>query len=173
MPEEFPDEPHVKFFPYQIMLEVTALLIIAGILLTATSYPWEMRPQYDQANPPSKLTPEWYFMPVYMVLKTEGIGFPILGLTILVGILLGLMAMPFLDRSKYKHPLRRPIPTAIGIFLGAWLITFWNLGTNIEAGELQAWQAGAITGILLLLSIILVQLARLIYFRNVRTMEAV
>jgi len=76
MPEEFPEEPHVKFFPYQIMLEVTALLIIAGILLAATSFPWEVRPQYDQANPPIHLEPEWYFMPVYMVLKTEGLGLP-------------------------------------------------------------------------------------------------
>jgi len=166
MPEEFPEEPHVKFFPYQIMLEVTALLIIAGILLAATSFPWEVRPQYDQANPPIHLEPEWYFMPVYMVLKTEGLGLPIIGLMILTGIFLGLLAMPFLDRSKYRHPLRRPIFTSIGIFLGAWLITFWSLGSSIAAEELQAWQAGVITLMLLLLSVIMVQLARMIYFRN-------
>jgi quinol-cytochrome oxidoreductase complex cytochrome b subunit len=166
MPEEFPHEPHVKFFPYQIMLEVTALLIIAGILITATSFPAEVRPQYDPMNPPIHLEPEWYFMPVYQVLKTQDLGLPLLGFMSLTGILLGLMVMPFLDKGKSRHPLKRPKATAVGVFLSAWLMTFWNLGTTIAPEELQAWQAGAITLILLLLSIILVQLARLIYFRH-------
>ncbi|MCL4435873.1 MAG: hypothetical protein M1503_01620 [Thaumarchaeota archaeon] len=166
MPEEYPEELHVKFFPYQIMLEITALFIIAGILLASTSFPAEVRPQYDPLNPPSHLVPEWYFMPVYMILKTEGLGLPLLGFMTLTIILLGLIVMPFLDRGKARHPLRRPKATAVGIFLGSWLATFWSLGENIAPEELQAWQAGAITLALLLISVISVQLARLLYFRH-------
>jgi quinol-cytochrome oxidoreductase complex cytochrome b subunit len=166
MPQEYPEEPHVKFFPYQIMLEITALVVIAGILLSATSFPSEVRPQYDPMNPPTHLLPEWYFMPVYMVLKTGGLGLPIIGLLTLTGILLGLMVMPFLDRGPARHPLMRPKATAIGIFIGSWLMTFWYLGENIAPEELVAWQAGAITGILFLMSLILVQVARMIYFRH-------
>src|SRR3972149_417715 len=109
MPEEFPEEPHVKFFPYQIMLEVTALLIIAGILLAATSFPWEVRPQYDQANPPIHLEPEWYFMPVYMVLKTEGLGLPIIGLMILTGIFLGLLSIITVQLARMIYFRNRPL----------------------------------------------------------------
>ncbi len=166
MPEEYPEELHVKFFPYQIMLEITALLVIAGILLMATSFPAETRPQYDPMNPPTHLEPEWYFMPVYMVLKTQSIGFPIVGLMTLMAILVGLMAIPFVDKNKARHPLRRPWATTVGIFIAAWLMTFWYLGINVAPAELQAWQAGAITLAIFLMSALLVQLTRRIYFRH-------
>jgi quinol-cytochrome oxidoreductase complex cytochrome b subunit len=172
MPEEYPGEPHVKFFPYQVMLEITALVVIAGVLITATSYPAELRPQYDPMNPPAHLVPEWYFMSVYMVLKTEGLGAPIIGFMTLTGILLGLMVMPFLDRGTSKHPLRRPKATSIGIFIGAELMTLYYLGENIAPEELMAWQLGVITLLLLLMSIILVRLARRLYFRHGYTEES-
>ncbi|MFQ6134700.1 MAG: hypothetical protein ACE5KU_02650 [Nitrososphaerales archaeon] len=166
MPEEYAGEPYVKFFPYQIMLEITALVVIAGILLVATSYPAELRPQYDPMNPPSHLVPEWYFMPVYMVLKTEGLGQPIIGFMTLTGILLGLMVMPFLDKGKPRHPLRRPKATTVGIFLGAELMTLYYLGENIAPEEITALHLGGITLLILLMSIIFVRLARTMYFRH-------
>jgi quinol-cytochrome oxidoreductase complex cytochrome b subunit len=166
MSEEPQEELHVKFFPYQIMLETTALLVIAGILLLAANYPAELGPQYDPMNPPSHLVPEWYFMPIYMVLKTEGLGAPIIGFMTLNIILLGLIAMPFLDKSKHRHPLRRPKSTITGIFLGAELAALWYLGENIAPGEISMLLLGFITILILSMSIIFVHLTRTIYFRH-------
>ncbi len=164
MTEEY-DELYVKFFPYQLMLEVTALLVIAGILFVATSVPAELRPQYDPMNPPTHLVPEWYFMPIYMILKTEGLGEPLLGQLVLNVIIVGLIIMPFLDRGKARHPLKRPKATAVGIFLGAELATLLYLGINVAPEEVKAWQLGLITLLLLLMSILLVRIARQLYFR--------
>jgi len=165
MTEDKEGELHVKFFPYQVMLEITALVIIAGVLLGATSFPAELRPEYDLMNPPAHLVPEWYFMSVYMVLKTDGLGEPIIGLMVLTGIFLGLVAMPFLDKGKERHPLKRPKATAVGIFLGAELMTLWYLGENVGSGEINAMQMGIITLSLLMISYLLVRLSRRIYFR--------
>lgn len=166
MPEEYHDELYVKFFPYQLLLEITALLVIAGILIAATSWPAELRPEYDPLNPPVHLVPEWYFMPVYMVLKTEGLGEPLIGFMVLTGILLGLMVMPFLDRGEARHPLRRPKATTVGIFIGAELMTLLYLGENIAPEEITAWQLGVITLLLLLMSILSVRITRRLYFRH-------
>ncbi len=119
------DEPHLKFFPHQILLEITAALLITGILIFAANYPAHLGPQYDSLNPPSHLVPEWYFMPIYMILKTGGLGEPLIVMITLTGIIVGLMLMPFLDKGKNKHPLRRPKSTIAGIFLAGELSALW------------------------------------------------
>lgn len=166
MSTEEKGELHVKFFPYQIMLEITALLVVAGILLYATNFPAHLGPQYDSMNPPSHLIPEWYFMPVYMVLKTGGLGAPIIGFMTLNGIIVGLMLMPFVDTSKSRHPLRRPKSTITGIFLGGELITLWYLGERAAPNEIAALDLGIITLAVLGIAIIFTYATRKIYFRN-------
>jgi quinol-cytochrome oxidoreductase complex cytochrome b subunit len=166
MSEEQEGELHVKFFPYQVMLEITALVIIAGVLLAATSFPAELRPEYDPMNPPAHLVPEWYFMSVYMVLKTDGLGEPIIGLMVLTGIFLGLVAMPFLDKGISRHPLKRPKATTVGIFIGAELMTLWYLGENVGSGEVNALGMGIITLSLLMFSYLMVRISQKIYFRH-------
>jgi len=164
MPEEHEGE-YVKFFPYQLMLEVTALVVIAGILLMASSFPAELGAQYDPMNPPKHLMPEWYFMPIYQVLKSEGLGEPFYGLVILTAIVVGLITLPFIDRSDVRHPLRRTGVVTAGVFLGAELVMLTYLGFNISPQELKAWQLGLLTLINLLAAIVLVRITKALYFR--------
>ncbi len=166
MVESQKGELHVKFFPYQIMLEICALLVIAGILIYATNYPAHIGPQYDPMNPPSHLIPEWYFMPIYMVLKTGGLGAPIIGFMSLTGIIVGLMAMPFLDTSPSRHPLRRPKSTITGIFLAGELLTLWYLGEHIAPYELDAFDLGVISLAILGVAILFTHVTRTLYFRK-------
>ena len=166
MAEKEKGELHVKFFPYQIMLETIAMIVIAGILLFAANSPAHLGPQYDPMNPPSHLIPEWYFMPIYMVLKTEGLGAPFVGFMTLTGIILGLMLMPFIDKGESRHPLRRPKSTITGIFLAGELLALWYLGERVAPNEINALVLGIISLSILLIAIIFTHVTRKIYFRN-------
>ena len=80
----------------------------------------------DPFKTPAHIKPEWYFLWNYQVLKI----FP----SELLGILVQTVAMtliailPFLDRGKERHPLKRPLfltITCAGILL--WLgLTIWG-----------------------------------------------
>lgn len=158
--------PYLKFFPYQILLEITAALLITGILIFATNYSVHLGPQYDSMNPPSHLVPEWYFMPIYMIIKTEGLGEPLFGLMVLTGIIVGLMLMPFLDKGKSRHPLERPKSTITGIFLAGELSALWYLGEKVAPDEISALVLGLITFEILIIVIIFTYITRKIYFKH-------
>jgi len=62
------------------------------------------------ANPfqtPAHIKPEWYFLPNYQTLKIFPSEF--LGLAVQGAAMTFLALLPFIDRGREKHPMKRPL----------------------------------------------------------------
>jgi len=60
--------------------------------------------------------PEWYYLPVFQFIKYFQGAAAVLGIVVIPGVvILMLFALPFLDRSPERRPLRRPV--AVGSLL--------------------------------------------------------
>lgn len=75
-----PDEYTVPFFPDHIVKEGAVLAFVVGIIvLVATMLPFPVGEPADPLKTPMGIKPEWYFLPVYQLLKyvpkTAGIVF--------------------------------------------------------------------------------------------------
>jgi len=76
----------------------------------------------DPFATPLEILPEWYFWPVFQVLRV--VPNKLLGIAIMAGIPLGLILVPFIESvNKFQNPFRRPVATAV--FLFGTLVTLW------------------------------------------------
>ena len=92
----------------------------------------------EPANPfatPLEILPEWYFFPVFQILRTVpnkllGVIAMLGALLMLLGVLLmaavpaGLLTVPFLENvNKFQNPFRRPVATTV--FLIGTAVSLW------------------------------------------------
>nr|YP_009532727.1 cytochrome b6/f complex subunit 4 [Pedobesia claviformis]AYC65305.1 cytochrome b6/f complex subunit 4 [Pedobesia claviformis] len=79
----------------------------------------------EPANPfatPLEILPEWYFYPVFQILRT--VPNKLLGVSIMAAIPVGLMIIPFVESiNKFQNPFRRPVSTTV--FLLGTIIAIW------------------------------------------------
>lgn len=80
----------------------------------------------EPANPfatPLEILPEWYFFPVFQILRT--VPNKLLGVLLMASVPAGLLTVPFLENvNKFQNPFRRPVATtvfAIGTVVAIWL----------------------------------------------------
>ncbi|OGX03181.1 MAG: hypothetical protein A3G87_08805 [Omnitrophica bacterium RIFCSPLOWO2_12_FULL_50_11] len=110
------------FFPHHMLKEGVVFFILLGVLITlAILAPFDLGEKADPLQTPHAIKPEWYFLPMYQVLKY----FPkLVGIFIVSLAPLFLFLWPFLDKTKERHPLKRPISTAIGALALLSLLVF-------------------------------------------------
>ncbi len=87
----------------------------------------------DPFATPLEILPEWYFWPVFQVLRV--VPNKLLGIAIMAGIPLGLILVPFIENvNKFQNPFRRPVATAV--FLFGTLVTLWlGIGATFPIDE--------------------------------------
>nr|YP_010377633.1 cytochrome b6/f complex subunit IV [Diplopterygium chinense]QYC92995.1 cytochrome b6/f complex subunit IV [Diplopterygium chinense] len=80
----------------------------------------------EPANPfatPLEILPEWYFFPVFQILRT--VPNKLLGVLLMASVPAGLPTVPFLENvNKFQNPFRRPVATTvftIGTGVAIWL----------------------------------------------------
>ena len=77
----------------------------------------------DPFATPLEILPEWYFWPVFQILRN--LPNKLLGIACMAGIPLGLILVPFIENvNKFQNPFRRPVATAVflfGTFFTLWL----------------------------------------------------
>lgn len=102
----------VPFFPHHTLKEGIVFFILLGVLITLSILlPFELGEKADPLQTPYAIKPEWYFLSMYQVLKY----FPkLIGIFFISLAPLFLFLWPFLDRSKERHPLKRPISMTVG-----------------------------------------------------------
>ena len=101
------------FFPNHILKEGIVAYLTLGILITlAVLAPLHPGAPADPLETPEGIKPEWYFLPMFQLLKymPEAVAVVLPGV---VGLLLFLL--PLLDRSPERHPRCRPLAMGIGI----------------------------------------------------------
>jgi cytochrome b6-f complex subunit 4 len=79
----------------------------------------------EPANPfatPLEILPEWYFYPVFQLLRV--IPNKLLGVLLMAGVPVGLITVPFIENiNKFQNPFRRPIATIV--FLVGTVAAIW------------------------------------------------
>jgi ubiquinol-cytochrome c reductase cytochrome b subunit len=122
----------IPFFPNYLLQDLNSIFIYCALCAAVVFFdPYLFFPKdaFIQANPfqtPAHIKPEWYFLANYQVLKLFPSEF--IGLTI-QGIAMGFLALlPFIDRGKERHPLKRPLfmVCAIGGILVCLALTIWG-----------------------------------------------
>ncbi len=116
----------IPFFPHHVLKEGIVLFILLGVLITLSVLaPFELGEKADPLQTPFAIKPEWYFLSMYHVLKY----FPKLAGIFFVSLApLFLLIWPFIDRGKERHPFKRPISMAIGIFVLLSFLVFGMMG---------------------------------------------
>jgi quinol-cytochrome oxidoreductase complex cytochrome b subunit len=100
----FPDH-----FKKELLISYTVLI---GLVVTAISVHMPLgKPANPMVTPPH-IKPDWYFLPVYQLLKYVPGWLGVLGVGAFAG---ALVLLPLLDRSPERHPRRRKVMTTIGV----------------------------------------------------------
>lgn len=107
-----------RFFPKQLLKDSMAALLVFGTLLAlAQFFPARLGPE---ADPTSNFLarPPWYFLPLFELLKFFPGRLSLIPTVILPGALFGLIfLLPFIDRRAERNPFRRPVATALFVFI--------------------------------------------------------
>jgi cytochrome b6-f complex subunit 4 len=86
----------------------------------------------EPANPfatPLEILPEWYFFPVFQLLRT--VPNKLLGVLLMAAVPVGLITVPFLENiNKFQNPFRRPIATTVFIF-GTFTAVYLGIGATL------------------------------------------
>lgn len=116
---EFPGKTE-PFIPDFLLKEwmVGAVFLVGFMTLVMADRP-ELGEVADPTNTGFIPVPDWYFLFLYQLLKfkwASGANFIVVGTVITPAIMFGaLLLVPFLDRSKERQPLKRPMTTWIMI----------------------------------------------------------
>jgi ubiquinol-cytochrome c reductase cytochrome b subunit len=101
----------VRFYPDIVGKDVVvSTLVIGVIVLLGATLGAPLEPPADPTDTSYVPTPEWYFLPLYQLLKlvpgsmesTVAVGVP-------TALLLALLALPLFDRRSTRHLLGRPL----------------------------------------------------------------
>jgi ubiquinol-cytochrome c reductase cytochrome b subunit len=108
------DKKIERFYPKQAFKDSIAVLICFAAIIAMTKYsPVELGPVADPTSD-YLARPPWYFMPLFQLLKYFPGKWAIIPTVVLPAALFGaLFLLPFLDRRAERHPLRRPLATAL------------------------------------------------------------
>lgn len=87
----------------------------------------------DPFATPLEILPEWYFYPVFQILRI--VPNKLLGIAAMASIPLGLMLVPFIESvNKFQNPFRRPLATTV--FLIGTIVTMWlGIGATFPLDE--------------------------------------
>lgn len=105
------------FYPDVIFKDSLAFLAVFAILAALAIFVGvKPEPKADPTSTDYVPRPEWYFLFLFQFLRLLKPQWEILGTLIfpLAGILV-LFLLPFLDRNRYRHPLDRPVVTALAV----------------------------------------------------------
>uniref|UniRef100_UPI0030FEDB2F cytochrome b6/f complex subunit IV n=1 Tax=Zippelia begoniifolia TaxID=126646 RepID=UPI0030FEDB2F len=76
----------------------------------------------DPFATPLEILPEWYFFPVFQILRT--VPNKLFGVLLMVSVPAGLLTVPFLENvNKFQNPFRRPVATTV--FLIGTVVALW------------------------------------------------
>jgi ubiquinol-cytochrome c reductase cytochrome b subunit len=112
--DEDPYEPKKKtelFYPRQVVMDLslTALLIL-GLGLLCFFAPMQLGPPANPADTQYIPRPEWYYLPIFQWLKYWHGAASVVGILIIPMVLaVGIVALPFCDRSIERRPWKRPV----------------------------------------------------------------
>ena len=115
------------FYPNQLFKDAIVLLFGVGLVIyLALAIPPSLEAIADPSGTDFAPRPEWYFLGLYELLKIMPSGWEVVATCIVPGLVsLGMIFLPWLDRSPSRHPAKRQwiIFTGMAIILLIGLMT--------------------------------------------------
>jgi ubiquinol-cytochrome c reductase cytochrome b subunit len=107
----------VKFYPNQLFKD--AIVVLAGmglVVFLAIAFQPGLEPIADPSGTDFTPRPEWFFLGLYELLKIVPAGWEIVATLLIPGLVtLGMLFLPWMDRSKSRHPARRQWVIVLGL----------------------------------------------------------
>jgi ubiquinol-cytochrome c reductase cytochrome b subunit len=99
------------FYPKQFFFDsLFAVMVFAILAALAVLEPATLEPRANPSDVTYLPRPEWYFMPMFQLLKIFQGEFAMIGAVIIPGVVFALFfLLPFIDRSSQRNPFRRPV----------------------------------------------------------------
>ena len=99
----------VPFYPNQLFKDAIVLLVGVGLVIfLALGFPPALEAVADPTGTDFSPRPEWYFLGLYELLKIMPSGFEMVATVVIPGaVSLGMIFLPWLDRSESRHPAKR------------------------------------------------------------------
>jgi len=125
------DKKHVPFVPHILWYTLKWGLLYVGVLFgIAALWPWTLPTYVGNLAAANAVTePDWYFLWLFKMVDFYGVT-PVLAVGITTVLIVFVLFLPFLDRSKRTHPRDRPF----FIWLGTSLLGFFVVMT-VWGGE--------------------------------------
>lgn len=124
----------VPFYPTQLFRDAVVVLVGIGILFTlALGFKPELTSVADPSRVDFSPRPEWYFLGLYELLKLMPPQLEVLGTVIIPGMVtVGMLLLPWLDRSDSRHPAKRRwiIDMALALILLIGVLTLKGILTE-------------------------------------------
>jgi ubiquinol-cytochrome c reductase cytochrome b subunit len=137
-PTHGPD-PREPFFPYQAARDaVVGLAVVVLLFALAFGSPAPLERVADPSDTSYVPRPEWYFLPLFQLLKLFKGPLEPLGTAVLPGISMLLLALvPWLDRGASRRPRDRTGVLAVGALAGAGILALLFFGA-LDAPRVKA-----------------------------------
>lgn len=150
----FRQSGEVPWFPtVYLYFAMIGSVFVAIIFAASALFPIQLAAQFTATAAANYVPqPEWYFLPMYQVLKFasfegSGIYYALGGVTALVA---GIILLPFIDRGRPRDPRARPFYTTLGlvIIVEVIVLTVWGYLTPGQIiPDLQAVEVLGTAGI--------------------------
>ena len=133
-----PSNDTVPFHPYIVIKDLFALLIFLIVFAFFVFYSPNIlghSDNYIEANPlvtPAHIVPEWYLLPFYAILRS--VPDKLLGVIAMFAAIFVLVILPWLDTSKVRSALFRPIYKQLYWFLVADVLILGYMGAMPAEG---------------------------------------
>jgi ubiquinol-cytochrome c reductase cytochrome b subunit len=161
--EEEPE--NVPFFPNVLLAEMSLAFAAIGLLtIFVALFPLTLGERFDPIHPPTILEPEWYFMGVYQLLKTQGIQ-PIYAVVLLACLGIFMVAVPFIDRGSERRPLKRPMFLAFAFFVAVEFLGLTIYG-YLSPGQVGSFTSPNFTAAFLITNIVGILLVSLVLYAD-------
>ena len=168
--EEEPD--NVPFFPNVLLAEMSLAFAAIGLLtIFVALFPLTLGAKFDPIHPPTILEPEWYFMGVYQLLKTQGVQ-AIYAVVLLACLGIFMVAVPFIDRGSERRPLRRPMFLAFAFFVAAEFLGLTIYG-YLSPGQVGSFASPEFTVAFLMTNTVAILLISLVLYADWRIRRGV
>jgi quinol-cytochrome oxidoreductase complex cytochrome b subunit len=135
------DKKNVPFMPHIFWYITKWGLLYVGVLFgIAALWPWSLPTYVGNLAAAGVVTePDWYFLWLFKFVDFTGVT-PVLAIGVSTALLVYILFVPFLDRSKRTHPRDRPL----FIWAGTSLVAFFILMT-VWGGETPGVQIAPMT----------------------------
>ena len=123
-------DPREPFFPYQFARDaLVGLLLVTALFWLAARHPAPLERLADPSDTGYSPRPEWYFLPLFQLLKLFKGPLEPVGTAVLPGLAIGLLALvPWLDRGGERRPSKRKGILFAGGVGGAAILVLLALG---------------------------------------------